>query len=98
MEAGAPWDGSSSTAAIFADNYVRLEEQSRADGTDYEFELQRDQTEGAGSAPLTHPFDPRAKDTRGVRMIVRMENSYSTQDNIRPPCRIAEVGRQSTVR
>ena len=98
VEAGAPWDGSSSTAAIFADNYIRLEEQSRIDGTDSDFELQRDQPEVADSAPLTHPFDPPAQDTRGVSMIVRMETSYSVQDNIRPPYRIAEVGRQGAVR
>lgn len=98
MEAGASWDGSGSTAAIFADNYIRLEEQTSVDGTNSGFELQRDQCEGADPAPLTHHFDPQAQDTKGVRKFIRMETSYSAHDIIRPPHRIAGVSRQGAVR
>lgn len=62
VEAGARWDGSGSTAAIFTNHYIRLEERVRTDGQDPDSQLQRDRPDGTGPAALTYPFDPRVQD------------------------------------
>lgn len=98
VEAGGPWDGSGSTAAILTDDYIRLEEQPRVDGLDPDFELQRDRSEGADPVPLPCPFNPQAQNNKGVRKTVRVETSYSAQDHIRPPHRTREVSRQGALR
>jgi len=86
-EAGASWNGSGSKAAMFSDNYILLEERARADGEDPAFQSRRDRPEGAGPAPLVYSSDPRVQDNHSVRKTVRMETSYSTQDEIRPRIR-----------
>ena len=77
VEAGGPWTRSGSTAAILADNYIRLEEQSRVDGLRPYFEIQRDRSEGPAPATLTYPLIPQTQNDKSVRKTVRAEPSYS---------------------
>ena len=85
MEAGASsWNGPNSTTVIFTDNYVRLEEQNRANRSNSGLNFQGD-TESAEPTSLTYPSDARCQDDKGVRKTVRMETSYSANDNFHPP-------------
>ena len=97
VEAGGPWDGSGSMAAILTGNYIRLEEQPRADGLAPDLGLQRDKSEGIDLAPLTYPLNPQAQDNKGVRKTVRGETHYSAPDHLRPPHRTPEASRQGAV-
>lgn len=77
VDFGGPWNRSGSTAAILTDNYVRLEERSRVDGQDVDFELQRDKSGGPDLATLTNPFEIQTRNNKGVGKNVRVETSYS---------------------